>query len=131
MIFTRPRRGQKRVAAPNREGNYFRAADAQLPRDLREKPVVTHHQAQLAEARVEYRVLNSRRDSALDFRARQSCFPVLAEHPAVRTGQDGHVVNQVLVALDESHDEIHVVQPRERAEIVRGRSRDRLRCFGV
>ncbi len=131
MIFTCPGGDEQRVAAPNREGDHFSAVVAQLPRDFREEPIVAHHQSHFAEARAENRVLFAWGDAPLDFRARQRGLPVLAEHPPVRSGQDRHIIDQVAVALDESHDDINVMLPREHGEIVRGRSWNGLRRLGV
>src|SRR5439155_6454888 len=94
VVLARARGGEQRVAAPNRKGDDFRATVAQLSGDFGEEPIVAHHHAQFAEARVEHGVFFAGRDAAFDFTAGQSGFAIFALNFSIRTDEHGDVVDE-------------------------------------
>ena len=85
----------------------------------------------LAEARVEHRVVVAGRDAGLDLGARQRHLAILADELAVRADQHGDVVDEMLVALDEPGDQVQAMLARQFAEVIGGRPGDRLRRVAI
>ena len=57
MVLTGTGLGQQRIAAPHRPGNDLRAAFRQFSRDFGKEAVVADHHADLAQLRVEHRIV--------------------------------------------------------------------------
>src|SRR6185369_15723337 len=106
MVLAGSRRGEHRVATPNWKSDDFRTVNAELPCRLGEKPVVAHHHAQLAEARLEYRIFFAGRDATFDFRARQSGLAIFALDFSVRSEEHGDVVDQMPLAFHQADNEV-------------------------
>src|SRR6266851_2535951 len=95
MILAGSSPGQERVAAPHRPGDHLGAAVSQLPGHFRKEAVVADHHPNLAEARLEYRILASRGDAGLDLGPRQGRLAVFSHDSTIRPNQHRHVVDQV------------------------------------
>ena len=85
VVLAGSRAGQQGIAAGDRPGDHFRATIRKLAGHLGKESVVTDHHADLAEPRVEHRILVTRRHAHFDLAARQRDLSVFANQFAVRT----------------------------------------------
>ena len=128
-ILAGARPGEQRIAAPHWPGDDFGAVGGQRAGDLGIESVVADHQADLAEFRLEDRIISAGCDALFDFTMREADLAVFAEQLACGAEQHRGVIDKMAVAFIKAHGDVEGVLLGEAGEILRRRAGDRLGVF--
>src|SRR5262249_2867361 len=93
VIFTGASLRQEWIAAPHRPGDHLGPGIRQFTSHFREKAIVADHHADLAEFRIEDRIILAGRHAPLNFPVGQAYFAILANELAIRIEEYGSIVN--------------------------------------
>ena len=102
-----------------------------MTRGLREEAIVADHDANLAKARLEHRILVAGCDTRFNLRSRQRDLAILANEFAIRPDEYARIVNEMLFALDETSDEVNLMLACQVTEVLGRWTGNRLRGINV
>src|SRR5678816_3782776 len=94
VVFTRTRRGEQWITAPDRPGDDFGATIGQFARYFGKESIVTDHHPKFAEVRLEDRIIIAWRNAAGDFGTWQCDLSVFADELSIRADERCHVINE-------------------------------------